>query len=178
MHTLLKNDPVKILFMADVNPNPDSGAAGTELQTIKELRKLGLEIDEVWSDGLPHRIKHGNLHYLAELPTGYRNCAERMLRIKSYKVVHVNQPHGYLAAKLIANQYPNTVFVHRSHGFELRAKQEVSKWEKKFPDLHNNSGGRIWASKIMSGLLDKRPKYCTLCRRPHCQRVRVQRLLN
>ena len=54
---------LKILMMADLPPNADSGAAGTEYQTMEALRRLGHEVDAVWADSLPHRIGHGNLHY-------------------------------------------------------------------------------------------------------------------
>ena len=126
---------MKILFLADVPPNPDSGAAGTEYQTIEGLRRLGHDVDAVWSDGLTHRIKHGNLHYLFELPAAYRERMRMMLKQKPYEVIHVNQPHGYLAAQAVARLYKQTVFIHRSHGFELRVERDLQPWQKLYtPD--------------------------------------------
>ena len=52
--------------MADVAANPDSGAAGTEYQTVDALRRMGYEVDTVWADSLPHKISHWNFHYLVE----------------------------------------------------------------------------------------------------------------
>lgn len=121
--------------MADVPPNPDSGAAGTEYQTIEALRRLGHDVDAVWSDGLTHRIKHGNLHYLFELPAAYRERMRMMLKQKPYEVIHVNQPHGYLAAQAVARFHNPTVFIHRSHGFEPRVERDLQPWRKLYtPD--------------------------------------------
>ncbi|MFN0111801.1 MAG: glycosyltransferase family 4 protein [Blastocatellia bacterium] len=126
---------MNILFLADVPANPDSGAAGTEYQTIEGLRRLGHDVDAVWSNGLPHRIKHGNLHYLFELPSAYRKRMQMMLRLKPYEVVHINQPHGYLAAQAVARFHSQTVFIHRSHGFELRVERDLQPWQKLYsPD--------------------------------------------
>src|SRR5262249_43903224 len=90
---------MRILLMADVPRDPNSGAAGTEVQTAEALRALGHEVDEVWAPQLGRRIAHGNLHYLFELPRTYRREMKRALTAKRYDVIHVNQPHGYLAAK-------------------------------------------------------------------------------
>jgi glycosyltransferase involved in cell wall biosynthesis len=119
---------MQILFMADTPENPDSGAAGTEYQTVAALRELGHEVDTIWADQLPRRVPHGNLHYVLELPIVY--CArmlERMQR-KAYDVVHVNQPHGYLAARAARHHPHRPVFVHRSHGFESRVAANLANW--------------------------------------------------
>jgi glycosyltransferase involved in cell wall biosynthesis len=121
---------MKILFMANVAPNPNSGLAGTELQTVDALRKLGHVVDDVWADQLSHHIGHFNLYNLCELPIAYRNALKRRLRHTNYDVVHVNQPHGYLAAKALRKSDTRAVFVHRSHGFEGRVRWELAPWKK------------------------------------------------
>ena len=103
---------LKILFMANVEPNPNSGAAGTELQTINAMQKLGHKVDAIWQDNLSHIIKHGNLHNLIELPIAYRRIMRERLRLTDYDVIHVDQPHGYLAAKALISK--KCVFIHRS----------------------------------------------------------------
>lgn len=115
--------------MADVPPDPSSGAAGTEVRTIEALRKLGHEIDEVWAPTLGRRIRHGNLHYLLELPRAYRREMNRALERATYDVIHVNQPHGYLAAKALAGR---AVFVHRSHGVEPHVEEVLERWRRTF----------------------------------------------
>ncbi|HEV2719775.1 MAG TPA: glycosyltransferase family 4 protein, partial [Thermoanaerobaculia bacterium] len=116
---------MRILLMADVSRDPNAGAAGTEVQTVDALRALGHEVDEVWAPQLGRRIAHGNLHYLLELPRAYRREMRRAAAKKRYDVIHVNQPHGYLAAK---SKPPGAVFVHRSHGLELRAERDLAPW--------------------------------------------------
>ncbi len=140
--------------MADVAPVPDSGAAGTELQTIAAMRRQGCQVVEVWAHDLPNRLKHGNLHYLLELPYGYRKVLKEHLGKIDFDVVHTNQPHGYLAAKYARENCPRTVFVHRSHGFELRAKREVEKWKRVMGEKDRRPVSRAMASWILSHLLD------------------------
>lgn len=123
---------MRILIMADVPANPDSGAAGTEYQTILALRRLGHEVDTVWADDMPHRIRHGNLHYLLELPFAYRSRMLQRLRSRPYDVVHVNQPHGYLAARAVSGRRSAPVFVHRSHGLESRVRAVLAPWTQRY----------------------------------------------
>lgn len=140
---------MNILFMADVAANPDSGAAGTEYQTIEALRHLGHHVDAVWSSHLPHKIKHGNLHYLLELPRAYEKQMITRLRQAPYDVIHVNQPHGYRAARALRRLNCNRVFIHRSHGVEMRVERDLEPW-KKIYGQDDRSSRRKLASKIMA----------------------------
>jgi glycosyltransferase involved in cell wall biosynthesis len=119
---------MRILFMTNTPENPDSGAAGTEYQTALALRSLGHEVDTIWADELPRRLRHGNLHYLLELPFTYRARMLAQLQTRSYDVVHVSQPHGYLAARAARRHPSRPVFVHRSHGFEPRVTAALAPW--------------------------------------------------
>lgn len=115
--------------MADVPPNPDSGAAGTEWQTARALERAGLEVFTVWAGDMTRRISHANLHYLLELPRAYRAAMRDRLRQQRIDVVHVNQPHGYLAARELRRLAPSSIFVHRSHGFEGRVEEALARWK-------------------------------------------------
>jgi len=117
---------MRILFMADVGPDPNRGAAGTEVQSIRALRRLGHVVDEVWAPALGRRIKHGNLHLLLELPRTYERAAMREMRRQRYDVVHVNQPHGFRAARAVHRLSPASAFIHRSHGLELNVEQTLA----------------------------------------------------
>ncbi len=139
--------------MADALPNPDSGAAGTEYQTIAALRSLGHHVDEVWGDELSQRVRHGNLHYLLELPIVYRSAMLARLRETSYDVVHVNQPHGYLAAKHLRLSGRKAVFVHRSHGFEGRVNAVLRPWQARYGGSRPPLPKRV-ATRIMERLLE------------------------
>jgi glycosyltransferase involved in cell wall biosynthesis len=143
---------MKILFMADVPPDPSSGASGTEIRTIEALRRLGHEVDEIWAPQLGRRIKHGNLHYLLELPRAYRREVRRAVARSSYDVIHVNQPHGFLAARAIHQLSPRTVFIHRSHGFELNVEQALQPWRERFGSDERNAVLRF-ASRALTPLL-------------------------
>jgi len=120
--------PLKILVGANVPSDPDSGAAGTVYQTNRALRELGHEVDEIWADDLGRRIRHGNLHYLAELPFRFRDVVRERCARKNYDVVQLSQPHAYLVAKDLRKSRYGGVFVNRSHGLELRVNAEIKPW--------------------------------------------------
>ena len=130
---------MRILFMADVPPDPNAGASGTELRTIEALRAQGHEVDAIWAPDLGRRIEHGNLHYLLELPRTYRRSLSIALARKRYDVVHVNQPHGWLAAKWLRNLDDPPLFVHRSHGLEPHVEEVVDEWRERYDE--GASGG-------------------------------------
>jgi glycosyltransferase involved in cell wall biosynthesis len=138
---------MRILFMADVDPDPHSGASGTEVRTIDELRRLGHEVDTVWASDLGRRIAHGNLHYLIELPPLYARAMTAAMEKTRYDVVHVNQPHGWFAAKTLKESGNDAVFVHRSHGFEPNVDATLAPWRARKPLL------RGAASSLMAALL-------------------------
>ena len=139
--------------MANVAPNPSSGAAGTELQTVNALRDIGHAVDDIWTEELSHHIKHFKLYDLLELPFAYTNAVKRRLRNKKYDVVHVNQPHGYLAAKTLRSLDSQAVFVHRSHGVEGRVRNELARWGKEYGQDQRPSRRRV-ASRILDSLLE------------------------
>lgn len=123
---------MKILFAADVPPDPDSGAAGTEYQTVLALRRSGHEVDTLWAGDLRRRFQHGNLHYLLELPWTYRAAIEERGRRASYDVIHVNQPYAWLAARDHRRRGRPGVFVNRSHGWEPRMTEVLRPWHRKY----------------------------------------------
>jgi glycosyltransferase involved in cell wall biosynthesis len=138
--------------MANVSPDPNSGAAGTEWQTISSLRRAGCSVDEVWREDLTHRISHPNLYNLTELPITYRNTMLAKLQRGSYDVVQVNQPHGYLAARALVKHFPKVRFVHRSHGFEGRVQSDLKPWLARFDSDTRPSWRRKLSSMMQSSL--------------------------
>jgi glycosyltransferase involved in cell wall biosynthesis len=121
---------MRILIAADITPNPNFGAEGTEFQTVQGLRRLGHEVDEIWAEHLPHRIKHGNLHYMFELPKGYREAIRQKWLSRDYDVIHVNQGHSYLAALDHGQSKRPGVFVYRSHGLDDHMEIVLKRWRK------------------------------------------------
>ncbi len=152
---------MKILFMANVPRDLSSGAAGTEVQTIDALRHLGHTVDEVWASDLGRRIAHGNLHLLLELPRYYEREAVKALRHRAYDVVHVNQPHGFRAAKAVHRISPRTAFIHRSHGFELNVEETLQHWREIY-DSDARTASRRVASRVLAPLLARHARAIAL----------------
>ncbi|MCA9052369.1 MAG: glycosyltransferase family 4 protein [Planctomycetaceae bacterium] len=124
--------PLRILTVADVPPDPNSGAAGTVWHTNVALRELGHEVDEIWSDQLgPRRIRHGNLHALLEQPQAYRREVLKATQRRQYDVVQISQPQAYLAAQALRAADFRGVVVNRSHGVELRVNEVLPEWHRK-----------------------------------------------
>jgi hypothetical protein len=153
--------PLRILMMADTPADPDRGAAGTEVQTLNALRALGHEVDAIWSDHLGRRIGHGNLHLLLELPHAYEWAAVAALRRKSYDVIHVNQPHGYRAARAVHRVSPGTAFIHRSHGLELNVVETLRRWHNLYGSDERGTVRRI-ASAAIAPLLARHSRAIAL----------------
>jgi glycosyltransferase involved in cell wall biosynthesis len=143
---------LRILMMADTPADPNRGAAGTEVQTMDALRALGHDVDAVWSDTLGRRVRHGNLHLLLELPRTYARAALLALREKPYNIIHANQPSGFRAARLVHRISPATVFIHRSHGFELNVEETLRTWRAKYGDDARGIVKRL-SSRVIAWLL-------------------------
>lgn len=145
---------MKILFAADVHPDPDSGAAGTEWQTIRALRELGHEVDEIWADELGRKIRHGNLHYLLELPYRYRSVIGQRCEAKQYDVIHANQGHCYLAAREHHRMRRHGVFVCRSHGLDDHMERVLKPWRSRL-DVRGRRGAKALAGAAIDRLLHR-----------------------
>ncbi len=139
---------MRILFAADVHPNPDSGAAGTEWQTIASLRELGHEVDTIWAEDLGRRIQHGNLHYLLELPLRYRQVIAQRCERREFDVLHVNQGHCYLAALDHRKRNRRSVFVCRSHGLDDHMERVLAPWRRRL-GVDAPSGARRLVSSLL-----------------------------
>lgn len=146
--------PLRILVAADVPPDPNAGASGTVFQMNAALRRSGHSVDEIWSLELGRRIRHGNLHYLLELPLTYRRALRKRLKEHEYDVIEFNQPHAYLAAAEFRRHRAHGVFVNRSHGHEVRSEEALQPW-RKVCHIPEPSGLRGWASRWMRALLDR-----------------------
>lgn len=141
---------MRILFVADMVPDQNLGAAGTEIQTSRALRALGCHVEEIWAQHLPHRIKHGNLHYLLELPRAFRAAVQHAFRRSHFDVVRANQPHGFLAGEWLLEAHPNAVFVHRSHGLEVRANEVLGAI-----DEHHSVGSKGLIRQLASTAMER-----------------------
>jgi glycosyltransferase involved in cell wall biosynthesis len=145
---------LKILFAADVDPDPDAGASGTELRTIQALRRQGHEVEEIWAQDLGRRIRHGNLHYLLELPYAYRRIIAERCVGRDFDVIHANQGHSYLAAIDHHRRHRRGVFVCRSHGLDDRAGIVLAEWRRRL-SIPRRRGPGLLASNALAGLLHR-----------------------
>jgi glycosyltransferase involved in cell wall biosynthesis len=141
--------PLRILSMADVPEDPNAGASGAEYETIAALRRQGHEVDDVWRDEIARRIRHGNLNMLLELPRRYEAIVAERLSRRAYDVVQIIQPHGYRAARLVQRRWPQTVFIHRSHGWEPRVRDVLAHWRRIYPWDERNPMRRAASSLLV-----------------------------
>jgi glycosyltransferase involved in cell wall biosynthesis len=141
---------LNILAAIDAPSNPDSGAAGTVYQMSHGLRNLGNQVDNVWADELPHKIKHWNLHYLFELPRAYlRLVKSKCSGAEFYDVIQISQPHAYLAARYVKKNLKKTIFVHQSNGFELNLDENLKPFIAK-ADIDKRNCIRRMASHFLA----------------------------
>ena len=146
---------LKILVMGEYSSDVNTGAGGTEIQTVRALERLGHKIDTVWAqDLLPRRVEHGGLYYLCEFPYRLRSVLLDRLRQQRYDVVHVSGMHGYLAAKAY-QRLGAGAFIHRSHGLELRVARELARWERVYGSDKRRLSRRI-GSRVLGHLLQRR----------------------
>lgn len=109
---------MRFLVGSDYAPDPNAGAAGTIYWTNRALESLGHEVDEFWGPDLPHRIRHGNLHYLLELPPAFRREVALRCRRRPYDAVILDQPHAFLAGEYLQTRHPEILFLNRTQGWE------------------------------------------------------------
>ncbi|MGQ0799759.1 MAG: glycosyltransferase family 4 protein [Pseudomarimonas sp.] len=141
---------MRILVGADAPPDPNSGAAGTVFATNAALRQLGHEVDTIWYDDLPHRIRHWNLHYLLELPRAYQRCVQQRASQTEYDVIQLSQPHAWMAARDNQRRRRRAILINRSHGLENMADAALAYWQPKI-------GGRVsrFPRSVFSSVLQR-----------------------
>jgi glycosyltransferase involved in cell wall biosynthesis len=140
--------------MADVPPDPNTGASGTEVATIHALRSLGHSITPLWRDSFPHRIFHGNMHYLLELPLAMESAAKRACLSETFDAVVMNQPHCYRAARWLTGLPARPLAIHKSHGLETLVNQVRRQWALSF-STKPQSALRKLLSQGMEHLLER-----------------------
>lgn len=116
---------MRFLVGSDYARDPNAGAAGTIYWTNQALRELGHEVDEFWDADLPRRIRHGNLHYLLELPGAFRREVAARCRRVPYDAVILDQPHAFLAGEYLQARHPDVLFLNRTQGWEGQADEAL-----------------------------------------------------
>jgi glycosyltransferase involved in cell wall biosynthesis len=150
--------PLRILSVADVHPDPNSGAAGTVYHTNAALRELGNHVDELWSDDLgPRRIRHGNLHSLLEQPLAYRRRIIRAVAAKDYDAILSQQPQSYLAARHLQKQHFAGAFITVSQGVENRLTPILLDWHRRLSVPRNRFPNSLFAPILQTLLARQWP---------------------
>ena len=150
--------PLRILTIANVPPDPNSGAAGTVWATNEAFRAAGHSVDAIWAPDLgPRRIGHGNLHSLIEQPRRYRREALAAVRRASqagqpFDVVMMSQPQAHLAARALRRIGFPGLIINRSHGCELRFDTEMAKWHARLGIPQSRYG---WLSMALTKSLQR-----------------------
>jgi glycosyltransferase involved in cell wall biosynthesis len=111
---------MKFLFVANLAPTPDSGAAGSLLAIGAALSSRGNEVEYEWQPKARARVPHATLSTLLELPRHQYEQVVRRLRDTSYDVVIASQPYAYHVYEKLPREYRNTLFLNRTHGWEDR----------------------------------------------------------
>ncbi len=128
----MSEQPLRILTVANVPPDPNSGAAGTVYHTNVALRELGHHVDEIWDRDLgPRWIQHGNLHSLLEQPRIYRTAVRTAIANAHYDVIQMSQPQAWLAAHDLKRRGFKGLVINRSHGLELRVDSVLPEWHRR-----------------------------------------------
>lgn len=148
----MNDRPLHILVGADTPANPNSGAAGTVYATNNALRELGHDVEAIWGDDLPHRIRHWNLHYLLELPRAYRNVVRARCELREPDVIQLSQPYAWLAAQEHRRRRRRGIFVNRSHGLESLQDAALATWTGRL-GAPAQSKPRSWVSARLRSAL-------------------------
>jgi glycosyltransferase involved in cell wall biosynthesis len=110
----------RYLFASNFECDRNTGAAGSLLAIAEQLEHQGHKVDCTWQPENRWRLPHARLRETFELPEVLRQQMARQLSAASYDHVIASQPHAYRAFESLRKQYPATVFLNRTHGWEPR----------------------------------------------------------
>lgn len=145
---------MRILWVSEVHPEPNSGAGGTERLMVQQLRDLGHDVETIWAADLPRRIAHGNLHYALELPGTYATAIQAACRRTPFDIVTVNLGQSYLAGrKLKAQGFPGA-FIVRSHGLDDHLDEVLTEWSQRL-DLPRGSAVKATVSRWLVDITNR-----------------------
>lgn len=122
---------MKILWVSEVFPDPNSGAGGTERLMVDELMSLGHDVETIWAHDLKRRIQHGNLHYAFELPGVYWRAVRKSIANGRFDVVTMNLGQSYLTVRRLRRQGFAGPIVLRSHGLDDHMAATLAPWRLK-----------------------------------------------
>ncbi len=110
---------MKILIISDFEENYNAGSAGSILIIGDHLAQLGHQVQYIWKND-DRFFKNFNLYRNLELPVVQYKQLKAALSKEHFDVVFISQPFAWMAFRSIKKNYPDTLFLNRTHGWELR----------------------------------------------------------
>lgn len=153
---------MQILWVSEVDPDPNSGAGGTELLMVQKLRQAGHVVQTIWAGDLVRRISHGNLHYAFELPKTYWDAIQQACRQTTFDVVTVNLGQSFLAGRKLRETGFHGVFIVRSHGLDDHLDVVLSDWERRLQIQKRPFLKRVSGS-LLNQVLHRHMRYAARC---------------
>jgi glycosyltransferase involved in cell wall biosynthesis len=139
---------MRFLCIAAFQPDANSGAAGTVFAIGTALRNLGHTVDFEWEPTEPFRFDNVTASRLFELPGKQLRQAATRLSRAPYDVVIISQPFAYLAYERLSAEYPRTLFLNRTHGWEARLYDAQARFGFGRARSHTSR----WPSRISAAL--------------------------
>lgn len=139
---------MKFLFVSDFVRNADSGAAGSIEQIGRALIARGNQVTFCWHDASPFRLPQARLGQLLELPARQRDIVRAALERAPADVVVVSQPYAYKVYQELPKQFPQTLFLNRTHGWEARRYDALQRFGIERDTLAQQSTAQVM-SKVM-----------------------------
>ena len=152
---------MRFLVGSDYARDPNGGAAGTIYWTNQALRDLGHDVDEFWAPDLPRRIRHGNLHYLLELPAALRREVAARCRRRTFYVVILDQPHAFRAGEYLQAFHPEILFLNRTQGWEGQRNEAMAALASSL--VPRPGSVRAWAQHLMNRLVSRHQNRVVAC---------------
>jgi glycosyltransferase involved in cell wall biosynthesis len=117
------------LIGSDLEPNINSGAAGTIQRHAETLEALGESVDVFWRKTVSFETGP-SLRRVLELPWIQSEQILSAMRREQYDVVLTSQPHVAMAYRLLSKLHPGTLRLNRTHGWEARYAENERYWAR------------------------------------------------
>jgi glycosyltransferase involved in cell wall biosynthesis len=145
---------MKIVVASSFQRDWDSGAAGTLLAVGRSWQALGHDVEWLW--GRPAPLTR-MVDELVRIPAAQARAIRANLRARpDTDIVIASQPYAYRAFRMLRREFPRTLFVNRTHGWEARWIESQNQYGWDEPTGVGNGWMRAAAQAL-------RKRMCRLC---------------
>ena len=117
---------MRFLFVSNFIREPNSGSAGSLVQIGNALSDRGHVVDFLWRSNAMPRLHHGVADTVLLLPRRqFRQVRAHLRAAATYDVVDISQPYAYGVYERLPAEFPRTLFLNRTHGWEERARRAL-----------------------------------------------------